>query len=100
MSKNQNENIEVVAEVEATEVAEEVKESKFKNTMAKGVKWVKKNGLKVALGLGAAVGTGYLIVKAIRKGDEEAALEYLAESDDYDDADYVSDDEPVSSDAE
>lgn len=100
MNKNQNENIEVVAEVEATEVAEEVKESKFKNFASKTGAFVKKNGLKVVLGVGTLVGAGILIAKAIRKGDEEAALEYLAESDDYDDADYVSDDESVSSDVE
>ena len=81
MKKNQNEDIDIVAETEATEVVEEVKESKFKNFVSKGWDFTKKNGLKIALGAGAVIGTGLLVVKALRKGDEEAALEYLAEDD-------------------
>lgn len=84
MKKNQNENIEVVETVEATEVVEEVvEESKAAKLGAKAARFIKKHGLKVVAGVGAAVGAGILIVRALRKGDEEAALEYLGESDDY-----------------
>ena len=84
MKKEQNENIEVVAEVEATEVAEEVvKESKVKKIASKTGKFIKKHGLKIVAGAGAVAGVAFLVVKTLRKGDENAAIEYLGESDDY-----------------
>lgn len=89
MKKNQNEIIEKPVEGnEVPEVAEEVKESKIKNFATKAWDFTKKNGLKIVLGAGAVVGTGLLVVKALRKGEEEAALDYLAEGDDYE-ADYL-----------
>lgn len=87
--KKQNENMEVVETVETTEVTEtEVKESKVKNFISKTGKFIKKNGLKIALGVGAVGGTALLVAKALRKGDEQAALDYLSEDGDYE-SDYL-----------
>lgn len=96
MSKNQNENIEAVETVETTEVAEAVvEESKAAKLGTKAAKFIKKHGLKVVAGVGAVVGAGFLIVKALRKGDEDAALDYLSESDDYEDSYDASNDSDV-----
>lgn len=79
MNKNQKETIEKPVEGNETAEVVEVKESKIKNFASKAWDFTKKNGLKIALGAGAVVGTGLLVVRALRKGEEEAALDYLAE---------------------
>lgn len=86
--KKQENNVEVTEIVETEVAVEEVKESKVKNFISKTGGFIKKHGVKIALGAGAVLGTGLLVVKAIRKGEEQEALDYLAE-DGYDGDEYA-----------
>ena len=90
--KKENQNIEATVvetvEVSTTEVAvEEVKENKFKKALSKTGGFIKKNGLKIALGAGAALGTGLLLMKALRKDDDDVEIYDLNGDVDYDDYD-------------